>query len=125
MNPLFLSALSLLLSACFLGTYPDRDGKYDKQFPTTPLSNQVCQVNADCIVSEYTDGSCCSRPCDALPTVYNQDTYDRMRAHQKDICKSDDFSCTEPDCVESTATLFAACTEGHCALVKTPPAPTE
>jgi len=114
---LFLTAI--LSSACGFGSYPDNDGSYRKQFPTTPLSNQVCQVDEDCVLTARRDGSCCDATC-GKKYVFNNDTFERLQAHQADICAEGKFDCPMAECVPASTTKAAKCVEGHCQIVETP-----
>ncbi len=115
---ILLTAIPIFAASCGFGSYPDKDGDYAKQFPTTPLSNQVCQVDEDCKITRYHDGSCCPEPCNKEPHVFNKDTFERMRAHQEEICKDAEFTCVVNKCSRLNYTLTPRCTDGHCTIEK-------
>ncbi len=125
LSRILLTAVLTLAAGCGFGSYPDKDGEYAKQFPKTPLSNQICQVDEDCRVTRYRDGSCCPEPCNKEPHVFNKDTFESMRAHQKEICKDADFTCEVNQCTQLDIQRNARCTDGHCTIEKTRPEATD
>ena len=118
LSRILLTAVLTLAAGCGFGSYPDKDGEYAKQFPKTPLSNQICQVDEDCRVTRYRDGSCCPEPCNKEPHVFNKDTLERMRAHQRDVCKDRILRCQKPKCSRPLFDRVATCTEGQCTIQK-------
>jgi len=122
--PATLAVFAILGIGCGFGSYPDKDGSYSKQFPTTPLSNQVCQVDEDCVATAYRDGSCCPDSCAATLNIYNRETFDRLQAHQAEICADGEFDCLKKNCKPLTYTQEARCVDGHCTIIKTDPEPT-
>ena len=118
LNGTLLVLTALLTTACGFGSFPDEQGNYSNQFPKTPLSNQICQVDSDCVITPYHDGSCCPKTCNEEPHVFNKDTFETMRAHQKDICKDLNLRCPKTKCSRPLFDRVATCTEGHCTIEK-------
>ena len=120
MTPLRIAVfvVGLLTMACGFGSYPDKDGNYTDQFPATPLSNQVCHEDGDCVATPYKDGSCCPDNCSAQFNVFNKETYERLRTHQKDICSDGAFECDPGTCEPLNYDQKARCTDGYCTIEK-------
>ena len=110
-------AISVLVMGCGFGSYPDKNGSYTNQFPTTPLSNQVCQEDKDCVATPYRDGTCCPDTCQPELNVFNTDTFAQLRAHQEEICAEGAFECaTVSACELLPYDQRAVCSEGYCRI---------
>jgi hypothetical protein len=119
MKILFQLLMLSFTAGCTLGVSPDEDGEYTKQFPTTPLANQVCQVDDDCVLTSRRDGSCCDANC-GQKYVFNNDTYERLQAHQGDICAEGTYGCPTAKCKTPIPRYSAKCRAGYCQVIKVP-----
>jgi hypothetical protein len=122
MKILFHLLMLSFTASCTLGGSPDERGEYAKQFPTTPLANQVCQMDRDCVVSKYRDGNCCPTACHTRLQTFHQDTYKILRAHQSSICVEGQYTCPLDACPPADTPTEARCIEGYCMLVSPPKA---
>ena len=114
-----LAATGLLSLACGFGTHPDENGLYTPQFPKTPLSNQVCEEDRECVITSKIDGNCCGDPCgESQP--FNLSYYDTLSKHQKDICSDATFTCPDAKCPQKATKTVARCVNQRCAAVDEP-----
>jgi hypothetical protein len=113
---LFLTLLGL---ACGFGTHPDAGGRYTPQFPQTPLNNQVCETDLECMVTRRRDGDCCGNACNNSQ-AYNLSSYEALLAHQNDICPSAEFECPHVKCEARISKTVARCVNQRCVAVEVP-----
>ena len=119
MNRLWLLAL-FMLQACSFGSRPSTDGSFSRLFPKTPLSNDLCLHDQDCVVSDLTDGNCCPEPCDPPANLFHRDRLSKLKAHIQQICEPDTFECTVAECVEPTVRYEGRCIEKRCVRIEVP-----
>ena len=114
----------LLLTACtFAREVVDDEGNYSRLFPKTPLSDAPCIEDQDCVVTPLKDGSCCPDPAHGAKNLYSKDQFDKLVAHQAQICGEleGNFTCPEVEPPSHIETVFrGACVENRCVVKEVP-----
>ena len=113
-----------VLAGCPTRKMVDDNGEYGRLFPNTPLSEAPCLEDQDCIVTHLKDGQCCPDPVYSASNLYTRDQFDRLIAHQAQICTESmaTFSCAEhpPPPTHIDSVFKGQCVEQRCVIKKVP-----
>ena len=118
-----MTLLAVLMLSCSSGQMVDDQGRYSRLFPKTPLSDAPCIEDQDCIVTPLKDGSCCPDSVHSAQNLYSRDQYDKLVAHQAQICleRQGQFTCPEPKPPGHIDMVYrGACVENRCVLQSVP-----
>ena len=113
----------LLLTSCFANEMVDDEGRYSRLFPKTPFSDAPCIEDQDCVVTPIRDGSCCPDPPHGAKNLYSKDQFDKLVAHQAQICGELEGNFTCPDAAPTghIETVYrGACVENRCIVKEVP-----
>lgn|GEM_PF-2802848 len=118
-----IPAMFLLTACTFAREVVDDEGNYSRLFPKTPLSDAPCIEDQDCVVTPIRDGSCCPDPPHGAKNLYSKDQFDKLVAHQAQICGEleGNFTCPEFESPTHIETVYrGACVENRCVVDEVP-----